>query len=40
MVCGIGGGGVRFIAGGGVGDIISRPFVSCCSLARLHELVV
>lgn len=29
MVCGIGGGGVKFIAGGGVGGIISKPFVSC-----------
>lgn len=40
MVCGIGGGGVRFIAGEGVGGIISKPFVNCCNFARLQELVV
>lgn len=40
---GIGGGGVRFMDGGGVmvphavDGIISSPLVSCCSLARLHE---
>lgn len=40
MVCGMGGGGVRFMAGGGVGGIISKPLVSCCNFAKLQEFVV
>lgn len=39
-MCGIGGGGVKFIAGGGVGGIISNPLVNCCNFAKLHEFVV